>query len=96
MASNVAYDDGRVFLDDEGVTLHRYYFPFGTSRRIPYRRIQRVRAEPMGWLTGKGRGWGSAHPGYWLPFDPARPRKSTLIVLELGGWVKPSFSPGRS
>jgi len=91
--SNVLYDDGKVVLDEEGVTLRRYYFPPGTSKRIRYAQIQQVRAQPMGWLTGKGRGWGSAHPGYWLPLDVSRPRKSTLIVLEVGGHVKPSFSP---
>ncbi|MDQ6849519.1 MAG: hypothetical protein M3070_06000, partial [Actinomycetota bacterium] len=48
---------------------------------------------PMGWLTGKGRGWGTAHPGYWLPLDTSRPRKNTLVVLDLGGKVKPAFSP---
>lgn len=93
MVSNVLYDDGRLLLDEEGVTLRRYYFPLGTSKRIRYDQIQRVRAQSMGWLTGRGRGWGSAHPGYWLPLDLDRPRKSTLIVLELGGHVKPSFSP---
>lgn len=73
--------------------MRRYYFPFGTSKRIPYRRIRGVRARPMGWLTGKGRGWGSARPGYWLPLDGSRPRKDTLVVLDLGGHVKPAFTP---
>jgi len=93
VTSNVLYDDGKIVLDHEGVTLRRYYFPLGTSKRIWYGQIQQVRTQPMGWLTGKGRGWGSAHPGYWLPLDVSRPRKSTLIVLEVGGHVKPSFSP---
>jgi hypothetical protein len=47
----------------------------------------------MGWLTGKGRGWGSAHPRYWLPLDTSRPRKETLVVLDTGHYVRPAFSP---
>ena len=47
----------------------------------------------MGWLTGKGRGWGTSHPGYWLPLDTSRLRKDRLVVLDLGGYVKPAFSP---
>lgn len=90
---DVIYDDGRVALDHQGVTLRRYYFPIGTSKHIPYRRIRRVEARPMGWLTGKGRGWGSAHPGYWLPLDIRRPRKDKLVVLDVGGRVKPAFTP---
>ena len=87
------YDDGRTVLGRNGITLRRYYFPLGTSKHIPYSRIRAVRSRPMGWLTGKGRGWGSAHPGYWLPLDWSRPRKDTLVVLDLGGYVKPAFSP---
>jgi hypothetical protein len=93
VGAGVLYDDGRVVLDRAGITLRRYYFPLGTSKRIPYRRIRGVRSRPMGWLTGKGRGWGSAHPGYWLPLDISRPRKDTLVVLDLGGYVKPAFTP---
>lgn len=89
----VRYDDGSVLLDQDGVTLRRYYFPLGAAKRIPYGRIRRVWAQPMGWLTGQGRGWGSAHPGYWLPLDLHRPRKRTLVVLDLGGVVRPAFSP---
>lgn len=91
--SNVIYDDGRVVLDDDALTLRRYYFPLGTSRRIRYGEIQGVRARPMGWLTGKGRGWGTARPDYWLPLDLSRWRRSTLLVLDLGRRVKPAFSP---
>lgn len=93
MGDEVVYDDGRAILDGEGVTLRRYYFPTGASKHIPYRKIRDVRARPMGWLTGKGRGWGTAHPGYWLPLDTSRPRKNTLVVLDLGGKLKPAFSP---
>ncbi|MQA17206.1 MAG: hypothetical protein GEV09_24690 [Pseudonocardiaceae bacterium] len=47
----------------------------------------------MGWLTGKGRGWGTAHPGYWLPLDLGSWRKDRLVVLDLGRRVHPAFSP---
>ncbi len=90
---NALYDDGTVLLDRHAITLRRYYFPIGTSKRIPYHRIRGVDKRPMGWLTGKGRGWGTAHPGYWLPLDLARARKDTLLVLDLGRRIKPAFSP---
>jgi len=93
MSNESKYDDGQVALDDNGLTLRRYYFPTGQSKHIPYRRIQSAQVRPMGWLTGKGRGWGSAHPRYWLPLDLSRPRKDRLVVLDLGGFVHPAFSP---
>jgi hypothetical protein len=95
MAGKFAYDDGRCVLDEDGLMLRRYYFPFATSKRIPYSKIQKFDARPMGWLSGKGRGWGTSNPRYWLPLDMSRARKNTLIVLDLGRWVKPAFSPDR-
>jgi hypothetical protein len=93
MGDEVIYDDGRAVLDTKGVTLRRYYFPTGRSKYIPYRRIRGAEVRPMGWLTGKGRGWGTSSPGYWLPLDTSRHRKNELVVLDLGGHVKPAFSP---
>jgi hypothetical protein len=93
VGSEVVYDDGRVVLDHDGITLRHYYFPLGTSKHIPYDRIRRVWTRPLGWLTGKGRGWGTVHPGYWLPLDMSRPRKHVLVVLDLGGHIKPAFTP---
>lgn len=89
----VLYDDGKIVVDDEGITLRRYYFPIATGKRIPYERIQGVTVRPMGWLRGKGRVWGSARPRYWLPLDLSRPKKDTLVVLDLGRFVRPAFSP---
>lgn len=95
MARKFAYDDGRCVLDDDGLTLRRYYFPFATSKRIPYTEIRKFDARPMGWFTGKGRGWGTSNLLYWLPLDMSRPLKNTLIILDVGRRVKPAFSPDR-
>src|SRR5437588_597278 len=59
MSKQVLYDDGLVTLDVAGLTIRRYYFPLGTSKRIPYARIKGVQEWRMGLLTGKGRLWGS-------------------------------------
>ena len=93
MSNDIEYDDGRAVIDGNGVTLRRYYFPTGQSKHIPYRQIHAAEVQPMGWWTGKGRGWGSADPHYWLPLDISRPRKDKLVVLDLGGFVHPAFSP---
>jgi hypothetical protein len=47
----------------------------------------------MTWLTGKGRVWGTGHPGYWFPLDMRRMNKTEMLVLDLGGRVKPCVSP---
>lgn len=93
MGDEFEYDDGNVALDGSGVLLRRYYFPTGRSKRIPYSAIRGLRVRRMGWLTGKGRLWGTAHPGYWLPYDGKRPRKERLVVLDVGGRVKPACTP---
>jgi hypothetical protein len=85
--------DGGLLLDDDGLTIRRYYFPFAGPKRIPYAAVRHVRSRPMGWLTGKGRGWGTAHPGYWLPLDLRRAGKHTLLTFDLGRRVKPCVTP---
>ena len=90
---DVLYDDGGLLLDKDGLTIRRYYFPWARPKRIPYPAIRRVVARPMGWLTGKGRGWGTANLGYWLPLDLRRWRKSILLVFDVGARVKPCASP---
>lgn len=93
MTGNVRYDDGRVCLDHEALTLRRYYFPFGTSERIPYTAIRGIDRRPLTWLTGKGRLRGSPHPRYWLPLDRPRLRKDTALVLDVSGRIRPTVTP---
>ena len=87
------YDDETLVVDDQGLTLRRYYFPMGRPKRIRYRDVRRVDVRPMSWLTGKGRGWGTADPRYWLPLDFHRAGKRTLLCFDLGRHVKPCVSP---
>ena len=87
------YDDGRVRVDSDGITLRRYYFPIATAKHIRYREIRSVYLRPMSWLTGRGRLWGTSDPRYWLPLEAGRAGKHTLMVLDLGGRVFPAFTP---
>ncbi|MQY22212.1 hypothetical protein [Nocardia macrotermitis] len=93
MTHTVLYDDGLVELDQEGITLRRYYFPWAGSKRIPYTDIQKAEDHVMGAWTGKGRLWGSGDLRHWAPLDLHRPRKDTAIILDLGKFVRPVFSP---
>ena len=87
------YDDGLVALDQEGLTLRRYYFPLLLSKRIAYTDIVNVRQRAMGTWTGKWRLGGSGDLRHWAPLDIHRPKKDTAIVLDLGKFVRPAFSP---
>jgi hypothetical protein len=87
------YDDGLVALDADGLTIRRYYFPIGTSKRIPYTRLKSVQERHMELLTGKGRLWGSGDFRHWLPLDLRRPQKEKALVLDLGKWVRPVITP---
>jgi len=91
--SDALYDDGGLKLDKDAVTIRRYYFPWAGPKRIAYSTIRHVRARPLTWRTGKDRGWGTAHPGYWFPLDLRRAGKSTLVIFDLGRPVKPCVTP---
>jgi hypothetical protein len=93
VAREVLYEDDLIELDHEGITLRRYYFPLAMSKRISYTDILDVQQRAMGALTGKGRLWGSGDLRHWAPLDLHRPKKNTAIILDLGKFVRPVFSP---
>lgn len=89
----ILYDDGRTRLDERGVTLRRYYFPTAQSKTVAYSRIIKVESRPLGWLSGRLRLWGTSWPLTWLPLDLGRTTRDVLVSLDVGGRVRPSFTP---
>ena len=87
------YEDAGLRLDENGITIRRYYFPWAGAKRIGYAKIRGVKSKPMSWLSGKGRIWGTADPRYWFPLDPRRGRKQTLLILHVGRVVRPCITP---
>lgn len=93
MTGGVLYEDKSVRLDERGITIKRYYFPFGLSKRIPYRQIHAVRLLPLTALSGQWRLWGTSNPRYWFPLDAHRPKKEWLLVVDVGRWISPAITP---
>lgn len=90
------YDDGLIQLDRQAITLRRYHFPSGTAKVVPLNAIRSYRAEPLGVFVHRFRLWGSSDLRRWLPLDVHRPRKTTLITLDIGDtWPAPAFTPTR-
>jgi len=88
----VLYDDKRIILDDDAITIMGYYFPMG-ARRIAYRDILAYQELSLSMWTGRWRVWGSGDMQHWFNLDPARPRKHRAIILETGGWFQPVITP---
>ncbi len=91
--NSVAYDDGRILCDDQGLTIRRYY-PWG-AKRIRYPAVRSVSILP---LTGANRVrrwriWGSGDFIHWWNLDAQRPSKATALVLDVGGHVRPTITP---
>ncbi|ANI42617.1 hypothetical protein [Mycolicibacterium vaccae] len=90
------YDDGRIQLDREALTLRRYHFPSGTSKIIPLRDIRGYRAEPLGAFTHRFRLWGTSDFRRWLPLDLDRLRRSTLVTFDVDHTrLDPACTPAR-
>eukprot|EP00029_Vermamoeba_vermiformis_P010355 TRINITY_DN5402_c0_g1_i1.p1 TRINITY_DN5402_c0_g1~~TRINITY_DN5402_c0_g1_i1.p1 ORF type:complete len:128 (+),score=18.10 TRINITY_DN5402_c0_g1_i1:78-461(+) len=67
------YKDDYVSLDEQGITIHWYYFPFGQSKRIHYEDISKVttnKALGLEWLDHKG--WGMGLTDIWWALDMKR------------------------
>jgi len=90
------YDDGHVQLDREALTLRRYHFPSGTSKVIPLQSIRGYQVSPLGIFQQRFRIWGTSDFQRWLPLDIDRPRKRTLVTLDVPGLrMRPAFTPER-
>jgi len=87
------YEDAGLVLDEDGITIRRYYFLLSVPKRVAYNKIRGIRAKPMSWASGKGRFLGAVNPRYRLPRDVRRASKLTMLMLELGRWVKPCITP---
>jgi hypothetical protein len=59
----VAYQDRSIGVTEGALTIRGYYLP-GTVKRVPLTTIRSVRRAAMAGLRGRGRIWGTAHPGY--------------------------------
>ena len=81
---STTYDDGMVRVDDEGLTLRRYYFPTFQAKHVAWSELREVTSEDARWFHGRGRLWGSSVPlTRWLPLDVHRSRREALIVLDV-------------
>jgi hypothetical protein len=87
----VLYEDSKVVLDDDAITIRSYYFPC-VAKRIPYRAIRGVEDRRMGLWT-RLRIWGTSDLRRWFHLDFERPLKKRAIVLDVGGWVRPGLTP---
>ena len=92
--STTAYDDGGILCDDQGLTIRRYYYPWG-AKRIPYTSIRGVERLP---LTGankvlRWRIWGSGDFVHWWNLDAHRPGKDLALVIDVGHRVRPTITP---
>jgi hypothetical protein len=87
------YEDRHVTCDADGLTIHRYYFPFGGDKRISYAEIRRADDREMGPLTGQWRIWGMGLPPYWFHLDGSRPSKTRCIALDVGATICPAVTP---
>jgi hypothetical protein len=93
VVTEALYEDAGLWLDADGITIRRYYFPLATPKRIAYTAIQGIKAESMSWSSGKGRFWGASDPRYWFPLDTRRGSKPILLILDVGRRVRPCITP---
>lgn len=70
------------------MTIKTYYFPFGTSKRIPISDIKDV------YLVNETslRLWGTGTFEYWFALDKKRMDYDSFIAIDLGDGIKPAFT----
>jgi hypothetical protein len=82
---SISYKDKLVEITDQEVVFHRYYFPFGTAKRVPLSQIETVQARRPSVASGSWRIWGTGDFATWFPLDFGRPNRDTIFVASLRG-----------
>jgi hypothetical protein len=86
------YTDKWLTVDEHGVAIRAYYFPWGT-KHISLESIDGVERVDMTVARGRARIWGTSNPSVWASLDPGRPRKRVGFLLDVGKSVKPFITP---
>lgn len=74
---------------EECVTIKTYYFPIGTSKRIPIADIKDVYLIED---SSIGRLWGTGAFDYWFALDKKRLEYNCFIAIDNGESMKPAFT----
>jgi hypothetical protein len=82
------YEDAGLVLDEDGITIRRYYLLLSAPKRVAYNKIRGIKAKPVGWASFARR-----ISRYRLPRDVHRAANQTLLILEMGRWIKPCITP---
>jgi hypothetical protein len=77
------YNDKLVEINNDSITLKNYYFPFATSKRIPFDKIKSIKIQNPSLFTGQARIWGTGDFMTWFPLDLGRIKRDKIFVISI-------------
>ena len=80
---STVYKDKLIEITGEEMVFHRYYFPFGGEKRVPFSRIESIQTRPPSFFGGSWRLWGTGDFQTWYPQDNKRPRRDRIFIASL-------------
>ena len=84
MDDKVIYKDRLIVITSDSILFKNYYLP-GTSKRVPFDKIDSVAVEHSSISTGKWRFWGTRDMTTWYPLDIRRPKRDEIFLMSLVG-----------
>src|ERR1700722_10516524 len=76
------YKNSLIEITDEELVFHRYYFPFGSDKRLPFTDITSIETRPPSIFNGSWRIWGGDFRT-WFPLDFKRPSRDRIFIASL-------------
>jgi len=80
---NTIYQDKLIEITDQEVVFHRYYFPFGGDKHVPFSHIESIQVRQPSFFGGSWRIWGSGDFLTWFPLDGGRPSRDKIFLASL-------------
>lgn len=94
MKKEILYQDSLVIIDDNSITLKKYYYPSLSSKKILFSDIIKIKAFEPTILNGKWRISGTGDFRTWFPWDSARPKRDKIFKIFYKNkiWVRSGFT----
>lgn len=86
------FEDKDIRITTQYLTIKCYYFPIGTSKKIPLKDIARVEIRDLGMARMRLWGMDAMAWGYWLPGDCQRCSRDQFIAVYTNKCIVPSFT----
>lgn len=89
----ILYQDNLVKINDDSITLNKFYFPTLSQKVILFSDIDKIEVRKPTIWSGKWRIHGTRNFRTWYPYDSSRPKRDRIFIVRYKNkWIQSGFT----